>query len=63
MSANQPNSPADAGDAKPHQVITVRVPPSLHEHLKEIAWQNRVSMNRFCVDALEAAALNPPKDR
>lgn len=40
-------------------VVTVRVPVALHAALKEAAYQERTSLNKFCVEALACAAKFP----
>ena len=41
-------------------MLTVRVQPSLHAALKELAHERRKTLNEMCVEVLElAAAANP----
>lgn len=46
----QPTPPAD--DKEPTRVITVRMPKSLHESLREEAQDKRTSMNQLCISKL-----------
>jgi predicted HicB family RNase H-like nuclease len=46
----QPAPPAD--DKEPTRVITVRMPKSLHESLREEAQDKRTSMNQLCISKL-----------
>ena len=39
----------------PKSVITVRCEPELHERLKQLRTRDRVSLNKWCIDALEYA--------
>lgn len=43
---------------EPQSVITVRMPKSLHERLRECAHACRMSMNRFCIEALSQHVQN-----
>lgn len=45
----------DAGDIdtnEPTRVITVRLPKSLHEALRDEAYEHRTSMNKLCISKL-----------
>ena len=44
--------PADADDAEPTRVITVRLPKSMHESLRAEAHEHRTSMNKLCISKL-----------
>lgn len=39
-------------DAEPNRVITVRLPKSLHDLLREEAYEHRTSMNKLCISKL-----------
>lgn len=41
-----------ASGQEPVRVITVRLPKSLHERLREAAYQQRTSMNQLCIERL-----------
>jgi predicted HicB family RNase H-like nuclease len=40
------------GPREPTRVITVRLPKSLHEALREEAYEHRTSMNKLCISKL-----------
>lgn len=40
-------------------MITVRLPPELHDQVKRAAAQRQLSLNRFCLDTLFDAAHRP----
>ena len=40
------------GDLPKERVITVRIPESLHESLREESHENRISMNKLCISKL-----------
>ena len=40
------------GSREPTRVITVRLPKSLHEALREEAYEHRTSMNKLCISKL-----------
>ena len=42
--------PPESGE--PNQVITVRLPKSLHDLLREEAYEHRTSMNKLCISKL-----------
>ncbi|MHB8898767.1 MAG: toxin-antitoxin system HicB family antitoxin [Thermoguttaceae bacterium] len=44
------SSPPQNGE--PNQVITVRLPKSLHDLLREEAYEHRTSMNKLCISKL-----------
>ena len=46
----KPVEPAD--DREPTRVITVRLPKSLHEYLRNEAHERKTSMNKFCISKL-----------
>lgn len=46
---------ADAPPEKPTRVITLRITPTTHERLKSASHRREISMNRWCVERLEAA--------
>lgn len=53
----QAKAEKEANAPKPIQrIITVRLTKELHEKLKEIAWDEYISLNSLCVAALEQAA-------
>ncbi len=39
-------------EAEPNRVITVRLPKSLHDLLREEAYEHRTSMNKLCISKL-----------
>lgn len=39
-------------DGEPNRVITVRLPKSLHDLLREEAYEHRTSMNKLCISKL-----------
>lgn len=39
-------------DEEPTSVITVRIPKSLHEALRDEAYEHRTSMNKLCISKL-----------
>jgi hypothetical protein len=41
-----------AMEAEPTRVITVRLPKSLHDSLKDEAYEHRTSMNKLCISKL-----------
>ena len=41
-----------AEEAEPNRVITVRLPKSLHDLLREEAYEHRTSMNKLCISKL-----------
>ena len=43
---------AAAETVEPTRVITIRLPKSLHESLKDEAYEYRTSMNKLCVSKL-----------
>lgn len=47
------------------RVVTVRMTVAMHERLRDLAFQNQVSMNQLCLAAIEGAehALNGQSDR
>ena len=45
-------SDSTANGKEPQRVITVRLPKSMHEALKEEAKQHRTSMNKLCISKL-----------
>jgi predicted HicB family RNase H-like nuclease len=57
-------APPTAEDAEPTRVITVRLPKSLHEALKEEAHDRHTSMNKLCISKLLQMIENElvPKD-
>ncbi len=44
--------PAALETAEPTRVITVRLPKSLHESLRDEAYEHRTSMNKLCISKL-----------
>lgn len=42
----------DSGEGEPTRVITVRLPKSLHESLKDEAHLHKTSMNQLCISKL-----------
>ena len=42
----------DSPTPQPHSVITIRGPRDLHDTLRVMAFENRMSLNQFCVRAL-----------
>src|SRR5262245_36866908 len=52
MVAKLREQPAPADDKEPTRVITVRMPKSLHESLREEAQDKRTSMNQLCISKL-----------
>ncbi len=44
--------PAALESAEPTRVITVRLPKSLHESLRDEAYEHRTSMNKLCISKL-----------
>jgi len=44
--------PSDAEPEEPTQVVTVRLPKSLHEALRDEAHERRTSMNKLCISKL-----------
>ena len=44
--------PAAMAAAEPTRVITVRLPKSLHDSLKDEAYDHRTSMNKLCISKL-----------
>lgn len=40
---------------KDRTTMTVRLPTSLYERLKELAYQQRMSLNQLCVELLSKA--------
>ena len=44
--------PAALETAEPTRVITVRLPKSLHDSLKDEAYEHRTSMNKLCISKL-----------
>ena len=52
---------------EPQRVVTIRMPKSLHEKLKNKAHDDRTSMNQFCISKLQDAVLdgasNPAPDQ
>ena len=45
-------SPAAMDTAEPTRVITVRLPKSMHDALKDEAYEHRTSMNKLCISKL-----------
>ena len=48
--------PSDSEASEPTRVITVRLPVSLHQGLKDQAHEARTSLNKLCVAKLRAAS-------
>ena len=46
------HGPAALETAEPTRVITVRLPKSLHESLRDEAYEHRTSMNKLCISKL-----------
>jgi hypothetical protein len=44
--------PTEADAAEPTRVITVRLPKSLHEALRDEAYEHHTSMNKLCITKL-----------
>jgi hypothetical protein len=44
--------PAELETTEPTRVITVRLPKSLHQSLKDEAYDHRTSMNKLCISKL-----------
>lgn len=44
--------PAAAEEAEPTRVITVRLPKSMHDALKDEAYEYRTSVNKLCISKL-----------
>jgi len=45
-------SSPSAEDGEPIRVVTVRLPKSLHDLLREEAYEHRTSMNKLCISKL-----------
>ena len=45
-------APTAADTAEPTRMITVRLPKSLHEALRDEAYEHRTSMNKLCISKL-----------
>ena len=51
------------GEDKSQRIITVRIPRALHERLKNVAHERRLSMNQLCIGLIEAVTQPiPPPD-
>jgi hypothetical protein len=46
------HGPVVIESVEPTRVITVRLPKSLHESLRDEAYENRMSMNKLCISKL-----------
>jgi len=44
-------------DTEPRKKVMVRMPKALHEKVKQIAREKRISMNTFYVEAITEAAI------
>jgi hypothetical protein len=52
LAALRAQGPTALDTAEPTRVITVRLPRSLHESLKDEAYEHHTSMNKLCISKL-----------